>query len=1658
MRIHDWVSRRILGKRGRLSAVRCAAAAVAFCMALSLLSGAFSFFADAVQASSDDGAFGAGSRPMAMSSEHDGGAADASGESRDEVRERLLREVLEGVRNPFDGSMPVDEFYILMELFECGALSFDGAVMASYAEVFGLGSENIRDGGFQYDVPAGVSAYGPDYDGAPVSGPSVPEPVSDGISIPRTMFLFGGLPEGAMPGSDGSDSFGPPLDYDSMAGCPDEPDDYPAGLDAYGRGYRRPPLGWEGVRVGERLEVTLIVPGVNDGDVTVSGDVDQSLFLGYDGYYVRRVSVRNDDVVVLGVISLPWQDSYVCYYMTKAGQSTDVSAMVLGDGEKFVVEYSLVEHGVWYQVRMDSVDGDDVTEEWVDVVFGTDRPDRSNRGDYAFSATAPYGYKASFYLMTRSDGGWSEPSLQLGRIVDGRGAYEDVNGGWALGEEPVYSDNRANSGFKVLANADIGPASMIRTGTFSNSDVTEDHMVIAVLHEKPEPTFSVVPIRMNLAGVSGRGSTASESYDWEADFNYSYHKLVLGESDADNPYPNPYPSGRPNGGHDFPNIASLMSGRFDWSVIGSPMEMERVVKRNPDGSEDVSYSYSWMFQTNSPSNGFYLDAFEVNGIGIKVPFYPKYVWPSYHGDETPGTTSGVKSWIMESTLPDGTVVVVEYLLVFGNTQRHYRITVRDAKDDVTINGMNLNMYLTGSPEFSVYDLDGVTGATKKAGAHSEAVQYYDISGRWSENVYRENVVISAISYVTGDVSTGGANFRFKLADGYGSPYYLYESARDGVISGQSSILRGDDGSVDVSTQNPVLPYISDGSDVWMAYDETGLPVPVTSGGGRLYDADGNPFTDWQSIRVRIEEHPGGGQEAPSAERVLMPALYASPDGGERLGADDVIAPAGACVFDAGPNPDTVMRSQYIYRGAEGWHYIRVFTQESYKIALLTVIARPERYVVRYKPGIIPAVYDSEGALQADETYPEWMPEYEHLDSCPSFLQGWHPDRPSGQFDDNAGLFYDVDVYATAAVSAVSPVDPNGNYRFVDWVLVDEYDEPVKAPVTRNGEWVPDGYGGWLMDEVHFSSGSSFDIGSYCEFAILNDDMGSIDVDLYVFRLKPTWDKAENPFSYSVALNWLDAGGNLHETLFDEYWSKVLTSYDPVADGSNGFAVKVLTWSVPFQDWIAEHPTYSFWDDVNNATSVEEIEAALVSYFPELLEGDDDVRARYGAAFAALTDMDVGVEDGSGTRVKDGLDDFARLGNYVYAVLQDDGTIVIWMHEAMGSMLFHADVAAEPFVCGDEFFFTVECEDTLTGSSALNGDYKAYPETVYDELTGAERRLRDSDAWIATFEDGKLVKVTKNDGSRESSGFFSLRDGEGILLRVPAGRYTVREVRSGSGGAYRVNVSYRDDGIGLPHMPDWYFPEMDSWLGSGRIEATVSFGAGEEHSVRTVVFLNMTSSVAFEKHVEGSYGGELFGFGLTLLLPSGVEPLFDEEGDYHYFDFNLYDVSYDGSGPVRSGVSVGSSSLLGGAVSPVCSGRLVVSLSDEGSNGWSGSRLLVYDGNAGAWTELDSPGGLRLGDGQRFCVVCVVPDDGSEINYRVEETDSGPYFVEGGSVREGSVGPAELAYERFVNSVAESRPMLPVTGGYGVSYLPQAVSFVFAAGIVAFFSRRRTWEG
>ena len=1181
-------------------------------------------------------------------------SATTDTETRQEIKARLMDMIKNDGWDPYSEDMSIDEFYALMELFDEGKLPLkaddsdndstesdpviettetdepeidvpvtdvpesdapaadapviDGAAVddpvSDEPEINEPESDKQEDDGPVIENPATI-------EGAPYAIPDGPSAPDEEVYIPRTMFMFGGLTTNAT----GSD---PPLEYNNTTGAEDDLENYPANLDPYNIGYLRPPTSWHGVEVNEESQAVVIVKDVNQNKPQIAGDVDQSLFLPYNDRYVRRVTAQNTDVTILGAIKLSGQEKYVYYYLTSDKQNNDVSTTTLKDGQKFIVEYLPIEHEIKYEVRMNSrsgnlvndqtaevnINGTDVEDTWENIIFGTNHPLKTDGGAYSFTAWAPYGYTVEFYYDDDTD-------PQLGKET--KGTYTGVNGGWALGMYPDYS---VVNKFTVLPNTDNGPQTLTMSGSLYDNNVSNDRKVIAVVTKNDEPIFDAATIIAKSNGTSDRGTSAYNKvrtkdgelvpYDYEDVYRWANGEESRYEYDASDP--NLSYTGTSNLAKG--NIAT--SDKWGWQ---DDQPQNGITRSTMELQEDGTYSFQWTFQTNNNNNGNILDSLQINGVSFRVPFLPKQKINNFPDEQASGV--GLKSWYTEGTLPDGASVRVELLLGFNGTpQRVYRITVTGARSNVTVTGMNL-MQISGAPEFVVYELDGVTGVTESGNtSYAEAIRYYSKGDGWGDlysldgNTAESNLVVyqgTEEPNWNGDPELHGANIRFKLADGYDSPYFLWEGARKGiVIDGQASIERNLDGTVNYDSMKPVRTFdeLEDG-------DMMDSQHIYTDGSG------------WYYIRVARQDE--NVHKIALLTIVARPVRYvaryvpsyASVNSGASTGSlvGIVDNPANMPQFvhyeekchESFFNTDNAIPGEQ-YDDADGAYY---------DVAVDEIIRLPSD--IPTDPGGIGSKYRFVDWVLVDDNYnPIWA----YTDSTDNAVQVITDANGNRMLVDGNGYLAvlhtqtssndegeEITTYSLQA-STVRVNWSSGRYTFTDSSGNGAAAPDNMALLTKDGKLanssgtlfeMPENTdyaaltNGWSLhdtnnhavlisdcSEFHFRSGSHITLEDINQFAIPNEGLGGNQTDIYVLRLMPVWEPIENPFHYRVALNWVDAQGNVTQEYFDDYWQEVLTDW--TLDGGY-LTVQVIKDAVPFLDWIAQHPTYSFWDAVNNNSAL-----------------------------------------------------------------------------------------------------------------------------------------------------------------------------------------------------------------------------------------------------------------------------------------------------------------------------------------------------------------------------------------------------------------------------------------------------------------------------------------
>ena len=1363
-------------------------------------------------------------------------AFSALNTGQEEIRSRLLHQIMEEGWDPYSASMSVEEFYVLMDMFEDGTLpiSSNNNSNNSGKSIYSALARSVLS----------VLGLADDEDAA-----------ENSVAIPRTMFLLGGLAD-----ESGFD------DYDNDNGS--EGNIYPPGLDKYNAGYKLPPANWNGIGVTTdnntgALRAAVIVDGINDADPHTAGDVNQALFPKIDGYYVRSVSAAGGSVSILGVIDKGNND-YVYYYMSTDDQSTLVSSTTLQDGAKFIVNYSLNEHAISYKIEMS--DGSNVPADiTLDSVFGEMRPTKTVDAAYSFDVIAPYGYTAQVFRVAGSNR----------TEITGT---DTINNGYPLGTEPVYKMESK----KLVPDTDKGPMNMTRNAIFYNDSVSEDRTIVAVLTKREAPVFNAYRLLPNTDNTGGRGTSSfykvkaiDRETGEEIEVLYDYEDVFEWANDRPSKYDYVESSitlgGATKGNVKDGNVAT--ADKWGWNAN---VDVTNNAKMDYD-EETNSYSYQWTFQTNSGSGGFTLDTLEINGVAVRIPYLPKQ---TNGNNETTGAEGGIRTWFTVGTLPDGAAVRVEFLMSFNSSpqQRVYRISVTGAHSNVTLTNMNLIMG-TGAPETSVYNLEGIHADTGNTTSQLPAIEYYSVqndnvpANQWIKGNLGD-VLVRQPNY-TGDENNHGANIRFKLADGYGEPFYLFESYLGNVINEQASAERM---------------------------------------------ADGVTFDNAQKVQP-------------------LP--------------DDA---------------DVPLSSQYIYGpDAEGWYYIRLTTQEDKinKFALLTIVAKPVKYVVRYIPGVLSANEDK----GLEERSPGNMPMFDHSNSDPSFSES-----PNGwQYDDNNGFYYDTVTNNKISITTTVPNDPKSWYKFVDWVIVDENGEPVQVPPEMQAVSLysddPEGEGGEEGEaakdySIHISSNRALNVTDVNEYSIENDGLGGNAVSVRVIRLMPTWRPVINPFKYSVVVDWVDSMGELHQEHFKGYWDEILTDTPDTAD----LTVFVNKDAEPLQRWLKEHPTYNFWDEVNNAvddtgydpntpnsgkkSAKDKIEDSMNELYPELARRLDSAEAGslYNTVLKSLLDRDI--SGGLNNDSPDGTDDFSRLGGYAFSVHQNGGKIVIWMCEKKSGLEIRNDMQGGAFSEGEEFYYTI---NAVSGGLPLEGIYKAYPEgfvggedgktrMILDE-DGNERVLMDTDAWLVKFEDGKIANMVKNapvpidpdDPDTEYAApefpadpvtYFTFevskdaRVNKGIILYAPVGDYTVTEAGSKSGGAYKVKLDYYDwttnkepeqypfrlVDIQAPEGEQWvwgkkteHIPETDNTL--SQVSVGIEYKEGSHNRLYVIQFTNQTSSLTVGNEIDGSNDTSIFfSYEVKLKLSDKITPLKKDIEGYYYFNYTTYylgtDDEIDGKGEIQ----------------------------------------------------------------------------------------------------------------------------------------------------------------
>ncbi|MCH5179847.1 MAG: hypothetical protein J1F32_01360 [Erysipelotrichales bacterium] len=394
-------------------------------------------------------------------------------------------------------------------------------------------------------------------------------------------------------------------------------------------------------------------------------------------------------------------------------------------------------------------------------VFGANRKTIVYTEAFEFTVTIDSGYIAEIYYLksnrlektddgeiiyeTNADGEYIyEPYHATGSdfdLVDREGVpYVPANGGYPLGTEPTYDKTNDTGGGNYDIEVVDGPSACNLTYTGYMRDVSEVWKIVVVLIKKPKNPEPIFDARLWTNTV------------------YSNGRCSWGE-DSDPSYGN------------YPNVNSeAKQSNWQWGALKTDTQ-SMTKNEDPNSRYYGTYSYDLVFQTNS-GDDFILDALEINGVPLNLPFVPmkdiykpehleKVKKTTYGGDFAPTEEEGYDKCSLVTYISDGITsrgmrVTVTYLRAFTwsneRTQRVYRVLIEGARTNVIVTGGNVHTY-QGAPEMIVYNLAGIADDAVIILANGN--EYKEINS----SVIVLNNNFAAIEKV-----------KFKLKDYYENPY------------------------------------------------------------------------------------------------------------------------------------------------------------------------------------------------------------------------------------------------------------------------------------------------------------------------------------------------------------------------------------------------------------------------------------------------------------------------------------------------------------------------------------------------------------------------------------------------------------------------------------------------------------------------------------------------------------------------------------------------------------------------------------------------------------------------------------------------------------------------------------------------------------------------
>lgn len=221
----------------------------------------------------------------------------------------------------------------------------------------------------------------------------------------------------------------------------------------------------EGTIPAEKFELNGLPQGLSIEDEWSFeiGEVTPEKFPSFKNqdYTFVNATVNNTPVVYLGIAKKE-NNEILYYYLTDTESEENVSATILSNDAKIVLNYAKDEFNINYNITGDT-DGINI-----DSVFGANRQTTTVNQSYSFDVKIPAGYTAEIY--------------RNGIDITQNGTA--ATNGHPLGTEPKYTKNDDDT---ITPVTSAGPSSLILENTYYDNDVTEERNIEVKLTRNKSP-------------------------------------------------------------------------------------------------------------------------------------------------------------------------------------------------------------------------------------------------------------------------------------------------------------------------------------------------------------------------------------------------------------------------------------------------------------------------------------------------------------------------------------------------------------------------------------------------------------------------------------------------------------------------------------------------------------------------------------------------------------------------------------------------------------------------------------------------------------------------------------------------------------------------------------------------------------------------------------------------------------------------------------------------------------------------------------------------------------------------------------------------------------------------------------------------------------------